>query len=68
MLSGNIGNAIIKVSAVKPERHVIEALAKVFNDQAELQAAFKAGDLTGDFIAVVRYQGPKPMACPNCTS
>lgn len=65
MLSGNIGNAIIKVSAVKPERHVIEAPAKVFNDQAELQAAFKAGDLTGDFIAVVRYQGPKANGMPE---
>ncbi|EPG33890.1 phosphogluconate dehydratase [Brucella ovis IntaBari-2009-88-3] len=65
VLSGNIGNAIIKVSAVKPERHVIEAPAKVFNDQAKLQAAFKAGDLTGDFIAVVRYQGPKANGMPE---
>ncbi|MCL7998985.1 phosphogluconate dehydratase [Brucella sp. 21LCYQ03] len=65
VLTGNIGNAIIKVSAVKPERHVIEAPAKVFNDQAELQAAFKAGDLTGDFIAVVRYQGPKANGMPE---
>ncbi len=65
VLTGNIGNAIIKVSAVKPERHVIEAPAKVFNDQSELQAAFKAGDLTGDFIAVVRYQGPKANGMPE---
>ncbi|MBO1025688.1 phosphogluconate dehydratase [Ochrobactrum sp. SD129] len=65
VLTGNIGNAIIKVSAVKPERHIIEATAKVFNDQAELQAAFKAGDLTGDFIAVVRYQGPKANGMPE---
>ncbi len=65
VLTGNIGNAIIKVSAVKPERHVIEAPAKVFNDQAEMQAAFKAGDLTGDFVAVVRYQGPKANGMPE---
>jgi phosphogluconate dehydratase len=65
VLTGNIGNAIIKVSAVKPERQVIEAPAKVFNDQAEMEAAFKAGELTGDFIAVVRYQGPKANGMPE---
>lgn len=65
VLSGNIGNAIIKVSAVKADRHVIEAPAKVFHDQDGLQAAFKAGDLTGDFIAVVRYQGPKANGMPE---
>ncbi len=65
VLSGNIGNAIIKVSAVKADRHVIEAPAKVFHDQDGLQATFKAGDLTGDFIAVVRYQGPKANGMPE---
>ena len=56
---------MIKISAVKPERHVIEAPARVFNDQAELQAAFKAGTLTGDFVAVVRFQGPKANGMPE---
>lgn len=65
MLTGNIGNAVIKISAVKPERHVIEAPAKVFHDQLELNAAFKAGELTGDFIAVVRFQGPKANGMPE---
>lgn len=65
VLSGNIGSAIIKVSAVKPERHVIEAPAKIFHDQAEMQDAFKAGKLEGDFIAVVRYQGPKANGMPE---
>lgn len=65
MLSGNIGNAIIKISAVKPDRHVIEAPAKIFHDQAEMQDAFKAGKLEGDFIAVVRYQGPKANGMPE---
>lgn len=65
MLSGNIGKAVIKISAVKPERHVIEAPAKVFHDQLELNAAFKAGELTGDFIAVVRFQGPKSNGMPE---
>jgi phosphogluconate dehydratase len=65
VLSGNIGSAIIKVSAVKPDRHVIEAPAKIFHDQAEMQDAFKAGKLEGDFIAVVRYQGPKANGMPE---
>ena len=65
MLTGNIGSAVIKISAVKPERHVIEAPAKVFHDQLELNAAFKAGELTGDFVAVVRFQGPKANGMPE---
>ncbi|WPE19166.1 phosphogluconate dehydratase [Shinella zoogloeoides] len=65
MLTGNIGKAVIKISAVKPERHVIEAPAKVFHDQQELNAAFKNGELTGDFIAVVRFQGPKANGMPE---
>jgi phosphogluconate dehydratase len=65
MLAGNIGSAVIKISAVKPERHVIEAPAKVFHDQQELNVAFKNGELTGDFIAVVRFQGPKSNGMPE---
>jgi phosphogluconate dehydratase len=65
MLKGNIGTAVIKISAVKPERHVIEAPARVFHDQAGLNAAFKNGALTGDFIAVVRFQGPKANGMPE---
>jgi len=65
MLAGNIGRAVIKISAVKPERHVIEAPAIVFNDQQELQEAFKAGKLNRDFVAVVRFQGPKSNGMPE---
>ncbi|MCV9962870.1 phosphogluconate dehydratase [Pararhizobium sp. BT-229] len=65
MLTGNLGKAVIKISAVKPERHVIEAPAKIFHDQSELQAAFKEGKLEGDFIAVVRFQGPKANGMPE---
>ncbi|MDO6962598.1 phosphogluconate dehydratase [Rhizobium alvei] len=65
MLSGNIGTGVIKISAVKPDRHLIEAPAKVFHDQAELNAAFKNGELTGDFVAVVRFQGPKANGMPE---
>ncbi|WP_182086821.1 phosphogluconate dehydratase [Aureimonas sp. ME7] len=65
MLSGNMGKAVIKVSAVKPEKRVVEAPARVFHDQDELQRAFKAGELTGDFVAVVRFQGPKSNGMPE---
>ncbi|MDI7863448.1 phosphogluconate dehydratase [Rhizobiaceae bacterium n13] len=65
MLTGNVGKAVIKVSAVKPERHVIEAPAIVFHDQHELQAAFKEGKLDRDFVAVVRFQGPRANGMPE---
>ncbi|WP_028648118.1 phosphogluconate dehydratase [Nocardiopsis sp. CNT312] len=65
MLSGNLGRAVIKVSAVAPERHVVEAPARVFADQSELLAAFSAGELTGDFVAVVRFQGPRANGMPE---
>ncbi|OJF95239.1 phosphogluconate dehydratase [Pararhizobium antarcticum] len=65
MLTGNLGKAVIKISAVKPERHVIEAPAKIFHDQTEMQTAFKDGKLEGDFIAVVRFQGPKANGMPE---
>jgi len=65
MLTGNLGKGVIKISAVKPERHIIEAPARVFHDQQGLHDAFKAGTLTGDFIAVVRFQGPKANGMPE---
>ncbi len=65
VLNGNLGKAVIKVSAVKPDRRVVEAPAKVFDDQNALIAAFKAGDLTGDFVAVVRFQGPQSNGMPE---
>lgn len=65
MLTGNLGKAVIKISAVKPERHVVEAPAIVFHDQQELQDAFKAGKLDRDFVAVVRFQGPKSNGMPE---
>lgn len=66
VLTGNLGAAIIKVSAVKPERWLIEAPAKVFNSQGDLQNAFKDGRLDGqDFVAVIRYQGPKANGMPE---
>ncbi|MDC7743109.1 phosphogluconate dehydratase [Rhizobium binxianense] len=65
MLRGNLGKAVIKISAVKPERHIIEAPAIVFHSQQELQDAFKEGKLNRDFIAVVRFQGPKANGMPE---
>ncbi|MBR8741025.1 phosphogluconate dehydratase [Nocardiopsis sp. MG754419] len=65
MLSGNLGRAVIKVSAVAPERHVVQAPARVFDGQAALQEAFAAGGLDGDFVAVVRFQGPRANGMPE---
>ena len=65
VLTGNMGRAIIKISAVKPERRVIEAPAIVFDGQEELHAAFKEGKLERDFVAVIRYQGPKANGMPE---
>jgi phosphogluconate dehydratase len=65
MLTGNLGKAVIKISAVKPDRHVIEAPAKVFHDQQGLIDAFKAGELNCDFVAVIRFQGPKSNGMPE---
>ncbi|MBO9193092.1 phosphogluconate dehydratase [Rhizobium sp. 16-449-1b] len=65
MLRGNLGKGVIKISAVKADRHVIEAPAIVFHSQQELQDAFKDGKLNRDFIAVVRFQGPKANGMPE---
>jgi phosphogluconate dehydratase len=65
VLSGNLGHAIIKVSAVKPERRIVEAPALVFDDQEELQDAFRAGKLNRDFVAIIRFQGPKANGMPE---
>jgi phosphogluconate dehydratase len=65
VLSGNIGKSVIKVSAVKPENRIVEARARVFHSQDGMMAAFKAGEITGDVIAVVRFQGPKAIGMPE---
>jgi phosphogluconate dehydratase len=65
ILTGNLGRACIKVSAVERERWVIEAPARVFHDQNEVQAAFKAGELDRDVIVVVRFQGPRANGMPE---
>ena len=65
LLAGNLGRAVIKVSAVPEDRHVVEAPARVFASQEAMQAAFKAGELDRDVIVVVRFQGPKANGMPE---
>ena len=65
LLSGNLGRSVIKTSALKPEQFIIEAEAIVFDSQEALQTAFKNAELERDFIAVVRYQGPKADGMPE---
>jgi phosphogluconate dehydratase len=65
LLKGNVGRSVIKTSALKLEQMVIEAEAIVFETQEALQSAFKKGELEKDFIAVVRYQGPKANGMPE---
>ena len=65
VLSGNLGLSVIKTSSIPTDRHVIEAPARVFHSQEELQAAFKAGSLNGDVVAVVRFQGPRANGMPE---
>jgi phosphogluconate dehydratase len=64
-LSGNLGRGVMKVSAVAPERHVIEAPAAVFHDQGDVKEAFRAGKLDRDVIVVVRFQGPRANGMPE---
>ncbi len=65
LMHGNLGRAVIKTSAVKPEHGVIEAPAKVFHSQSALKAAFEAGELDQDFVAVVAWQGPRANGMPE---
>ncbi len=65
LLQGNLGRAVIKVSAVKPQHRVVQAPARVFNTQEDMLAAFKRGELKRDFVAVVRFQGPRSNGMPE---
>ncbi len=64
-LNGNIGEAVIKTSAVPQDRHVIEAPAMVFHDQESVKQAFANGKLGRDFVCVVRFQGPCANGMPE---
>jgi len=68
VLRGNLGTSVIKTSAVAPEHRVVEAPAIIFHDQDDFIAAFKRGELDKDFVAVVRFQGPKANGMPELHS
>ncbi|MEJ0010415.1 MAG: phosphogluconate dehydratase [Alphaproteobacteria bacterium] len=65
LMQGNLGRAIFKTSAVRPEHRVVEAPARVFTSQQALQEAFKRGELGGDFVAVLAWQGPAAIGMPE---
>jgi phosphogluconate dehydratase len=65
LLTGNLGRSVIKVSAVPADRHVIEAPARIFDAQEDLQRAFQAGELDRDVVCVVRWQGPQANGMPE---
>jgi phosphogluconate dehydratase len=65
LVSGNLGRAVIKTSAMPTDHFVIEAPALVFETQEAVIAAFKAGQLDRDFVAVLRFQGPRANGMPE---
>lgn len=65
LLDGNLGRSVSKISAVKPDNRYVKAPAIVFHTQEALQVMFKAGELEKDFIAVLRFQGPKANGMPE---
>ncbi|KAA1155453.1 phosphogluconate dehydratase [Pseudoalteromonas sp. FUC4] len=65
LLTGNLGKAVIKVSAVAEEHQTVTAPAKVFSSQGALQDAYTRGELNQDFIAVLKEQGPKAKGMPE---
>ncbi|MVO18064.1 phosphogluconate dehydratase [Parasedimentitalea huanghaiensis] len=67
-LTGSLGTAVMKISAVAEEHRIVEAPVRIFHDQDDAKAAFKAGEFTGDVIIVVRFQGPKANGMPELHS
>ncbi|MEM6887969.1 MAG: phosphogluconate dehydratase [Pseudomonadota bacterium] len=67
-MSGSLGNAVMKVSAVKPEHRVIEAPVRVFHDQDTVKTICRAGEIANDTVVVVRFQGPKANGMPELHS
>jgi len=65
MLEGNLGRSVVKVSAVHPAHRVVTGPARVFDDQADFLSAFDRGELDGDLVAVVRFQGPAANGMPE---
>ena len=65
LVKGNLGRAVMKISAVKEEHRIVEAPALTFNSQEEFMHAYQAGKLDRDFVAVLRFQGPRANGMPE---
>jgi len=65
VLDGTLGRAVIKISAVKREHHTVDAPAIVFESQDDFMTRFKSGELDRDFVAVLRFQGPRANGMPE---
>ena len=65
VMHGNLGRGISKLSAVSAEHQIVEAPAIVFDDQEDMLGAFKRGELEKDFVAVIRFQGPRSNGMPE---
>jgi phosphogluconate dehydratase len=65
LLTGKLGRAVIKTSAIKLEHQIVEAPARIFSDQASVKVAFEAGELDKDIVVVVRGQGPQANGMPE---
>jgi phosphogluconate dehydratase len=65
LVQGNLGRAVMKISAVKKDHHIVEAPAKTFDSQEDFMHAYQAGQLNTDFVAVIRFQGPRANGMPE---
>jgi phosphogluconate dehydratase len=65
LVQGNLGRAVMKISAVKKDHHIVEAPAKTFDSQEAFMHAYQAGQLNTDFVAVIRFQGPRANGMPE---
>jgi phosphogluconate dehydratase len=65
LVTGNLGRATFKTSAVAEDRWTIEAPCRVFTDQNDVVTAFKAGELDRDVVVVLRFQGPRANGMPE---
>lgn len=65
VMRGNLGRGVSKLSAVSKDHQIVEAPAVVFDDQEDFLAAFQRGELEKDFVAVIRFQGPRANGMPE---
>jgi len=65
VMHGNLGRGVSKLSAVSEDHQIVEAPAVVFDDQTDFLAAFQRGELEKDFVAVIRFQGPRANGMPE---